>query len=173
MFLLLIGQKCQAGWSEWGGEVQPQLPQRIVQASVCVINHSETLRRGTIHFYPSSHPSILSPSFIIECVSSEHPICHSARSKREGRKRSLGVVGCRVKPIREEGRVRKHDKMRTEGRGGEKMTPASSLITHRWKCLKAKVTGSFMCWIMDLLYFLVVSLLVDNSWFNVYVCNVL
>lgn len=35
------------------GEVQPQLPQRLVQASVCVINHSGTLRGGTIHFYPS------------------------------------------------------------------------------------------------------------------------
>lgn len=51
---LPVGPKCQGGWSERdggrGGEAGQQLSQRLMLASVCVINHSGTLRRGTIHF---------------------------------------------------------------------------------------------------------------------------
>lgn len=91
VFLLLDGHKCQARRSERAGrEVQPQLSQRLMQASVCVINHSGTLGRGTIHFYPSSliPPSSLPLLLNAVPLSTQSAARHdqkSARGRLEGR----------------------------------------------------------------------------------------
>ena len=59
--------------------MQQELPQRLMQASVCVINHSGTLRRGTIHFYPSS---LITPSSLlllllnVVCLSTQSVALH-------------------------------------------------------------------------------------------------
>ena len=88
---LLVGRKCQAGWSEHGrggggggGEVQPQLSQRLLASvSLCYKSFRDTQKGHNTFLSLFSHPSIRSSSFIIESGSSEQPICRLTRSKRE------------------------------------------------------------------------------------------
>ncbi len=151
-------------WSQMPGRVKwvrrrrsaaTSPPEAHASVSLCYKSFRDT-QKGHNTFLPSfSHPSILSPSFIIECGSSEHPICRTARSKQERRRLGWGGGG-------------ETNKIRGQGekliKWEEKKKRAVPVWFHTGiKCLKAKVPGSFMYWIMDLLYFLIVRLLVDNS----------
>lgn len=131
-----------------GGAVQPQLYQRLMQASVCVINHSDILRRGTIHFYPCSLiPSSSLPVLLFNTVPLSAQSASRQRQKRR-RKRLEGLTK----------RTREKIKNGLSLRSGWKK--AFQLVSY-------KITGSLMYWIMDKLYFLyVLSKNLCFSWQN-------
>lgn len=115
----------------WGkGEVQPQLSQRLMQASVCVINHSESLRRGTIHFYPCS---LIPPSYHPVLLLNTVPLSTQSATWLHQNQQEVGGL---TKSSKEKGY-----NLFFRWKGGKK---TSNLFR-----VQRKVTGSLQSWIMD------------------------